>query len=73
MKNSFSEIKDKIIQRYNLEDESLYGSKSTNINVLLNRVKLDKKKESRKKNTIFSGNITRCNFIWYFDFLKKFF
>ncbi len=49
MKNSFSEIKDKIIQRYNLEDESLYGSKSTNINVLLNRVKLDKKKESRKK------------------------
>ena len=72
MKNSFSEIKDKIIQRYNLEDESLYGSKSTNINVLLNRVKLDKKRKS-KKNTIFSGNITRCNFIWYFDFLKKFF
>ena len=49
MKNSFSEIKNKIFQRYNLEDESLYGSKSTNINVLLNRVKLEKKSESRKK------------------------
>tara|TARA_B100000902_G_C27220125_1_gene869180 strand:+ start:267 stop:473 length:207 start_codon:yes stop_codon:yes gene_type:complete len=49
MKNSLSEIKSKIMQRYNSDNESLYGSKSTNINVLLNRVKLDKKKESRKK------------------------
>ena len=30
-------------------DEKLYSEKSTNINILLNRVKLDKKKESRKK------------------------
>ena len=30
-------------------DESLNETKSTNINVLLNRVKLDQKKESRKK------------------------
>ena len=34
--------------KYTLEDESL-NKKSTNINVLLNRVKLDQKKESRKK------------------------
>ena len=49
MKNSLSLLKDKLIQKYTSDDESLYGSKSTNINVLLNRVKLDKKKESRKK------------------------
>ena len=49
MKNSISSIKNKITQQYNTEDESLYSTKSTNINVLLNRVKLDQKKESRKK------------------------
>ena len=35
--------------KYNLEDENLKSTKSTNINVLLNRVKLDQKRESRKK------------------------
>ena len=49
MKNSLSSIKNKIIKKYNIEDESIYSAKSTNINVLLNRVKLDQKKESRKK------------------------
>ncbi|WP_075502024.1 hypothetical protein [Candidatus Pelagibacter communis] len=53
MKNSFSSLKDKIIQkyteRYTSIDENLESAKSTNINVLLNRVKLDQKKESRKK------------------------
>ena len=49
MKNTISSIKNKIAQKYTAEDESLYSTKSTNINVLLNRVKLDQKKESRKK------------------------
>ena len=49
MKNSFSSIKHKIISKYRLENQSLYENKSTNINVLLNRVRLDEKKESRKK------------------------
>ena len=49
MKNTLSTIKDKLIQRYTIVDESSYAEKSTNINVLLNRVKLDQKKESRKK------------------------
>ena len=49
MKNSLSAIKNKIIQRYQLDDKNSYDKKSTNINVLLNRVKLDQKKESRKK------------------------
>ena len=53
MKNSFSSIKDKIIQkyteRYTSIDENLGSAKSTNINVLLNRVKNEKKNESMKK------------------------
>ena len=49
MKNTFSSIKNKIIQKYTEDDKSLYAEKSTNINVLLNRVRLDQKKESRKK------------------------
>ena len=49
MKNTFSSIKKHLIKKYTLDDENLYDQKSTNINVLLNRVKLDKKKESRKK------------------------
>ena len=47
MKNSISSVKNKIFQRY--EDNNLSDAKSTNINVLLNRVKLNKKKESRQK------------------------
>ena len=35
--------------KYTLEDENSKEAKSTNINVLLNRVKLDQKRESRKK------------------------
>ena len=49
MKNSISEIKNKIISSY-INDEKTYDeTKSSNINVLLNRVKLDQKRESRKK------------------------
>ncbi len=49
MKRSLSSIKNKIIQRYNEEGDYLYNQKSTNINILLNRVKLDQQKESQKK------------------------
>ena len=49
MKNSLSTIKNKILSRYALSDESLYPTKTADINVLLNRVKLDKIKEGRKK------------------------
>ena len=49
MKNSFSSIKNKLISRDTMEDMDSHKTKSTNVNVLLNRVKLDKKKESRKK------------------------
>ena len=49
MKNTFSSIKKHLLLKYTYEDESLNNKKSTNINVLLNRVKLDQKRESRKK------------------------
>ena len=49
MKNSISSIKNGIIARPTISDENSNEVKSSNINVLLNRVKLDQKKESRKK------------------------
>ena len=41
--------KDKMIYRYLQDDIKKPQVKSSNINVLLNRIKLDKKNESRKK------------------------
>ena len=49
MRNSLSSIKHKILSRSASSDESLYQTKTADINVLLNRVKLDKIKEGRKK------------------------
>ena len=49
VKNSLSTIKSKIVSRYILEDKESDQTKTADINVLLNRVKLDQKKETRKK------------------------
>ena len=49
MKNTFSSIKKHLLLKYTLEDENLNNKKSTDINILLNRVKQDQKKESIKK------------------------
>ncbi len=49
MKNTLSIVKKKLVSKYLSEDNSFDQTKSTNINVLLNRVRLDQKKESRKK------------------------
>tara|TARA_Y100000590_G_scaffold463230_1_gene629471 strand:- start:881 stop:1090 length:210 start_codon:yes stop_codon:yes gene_type:complete len=50
MKNSFVTVRDKMVSKYIQKDNNdEIEKKSTNINVLLNRVKLDQKKESRKK------------------------
>ncbi len=47
MKNGFSSVNNRTAS---IADENLNNEvKSTNINVLLNRVKLDQKKENRKK------------------------
>tara|TARA_B100001287_G_C22289866_1_gene347798 strand:+ start:344 stop:550 length:207 start_codon:yes stop_codon:yes gene_type:complete len=49
MKNVLASVKNKMISRYIVRDETKSNIKSTDINVLLNRVRLDQKKESRKK------------------------
>ena len=49
MKNSVLTINKTNISSNEIENGKLDQIKSTNINILLNRVKLDQKKESRKK------------------------
>ena len=49
MKNTDINIKDQMISRYLTKNKQNNFPKSTNINVLLNRVKLNQKNESRKK------------------------
>ena len=59
MKNLGINIKDKIVARYTDKNTSENTIKSTDINVLLNRVKLNQKKESRKK-LYFSAAASSC-------------
>ena len=49
VRNTTSDIKNKIISRYLEQDDSLRSTRSTDINVLLNRVRVNQKNESRKK------------------------
>ena len=49
MKNTSTIIKEKLIAKYLEEDKPNKQNKSTNINVLLNRVKTNQKNEVRKK------------------------
>ena len=49
MRNTDASFKDKIISRYLEKDLKKTQSKTSNINVLLNRIELNKKSESRKK------------------------
>ena len=49
VKNTTQIVKEKLVSKYFQKDTSNNLSKSTNINVLLNRIQLNKKNESRKK------------------------
>ena len=49
VRNNILTVKNKTILNEQFDEESLVKNKATDINVLLNRVKMDKKKESRKK------------------------
>ena len=49
MKNIGLNIRDKFVAKYLDKNSSNNQIKSTDINVLLNRVKVNQKKESRKK------------------------
>tara|TARA_B100001939_G_C16641548_1_gene487832 strand:+ start:362 stop:568 length:207 start_codon:yes stop_codon:yes gene_type:complete len=49
MKNLSSTVKEKIVRRYLDKNPISVQTKSTDINVLLNRVKTNQKNESRRK------------------------
>ena len=49
MKSSGFSVTDKLTEKYLVKDNPKNQSKSTNINVLLNRVRAEKKSESMKK------------------------
>ncbi len=49
MKNLGLGVKDKLVAKYLVKDDTLGSAKSTDINVLLNRVKNNQKNEKRKK------------------------
>ena len=49
MKSLSSSVKEKLIEKYKDKDQNITPPKSTDINILLNRVKINQKNESRKK------------------------
>ena len=49
MKNLTDSLKQKLISKYTVSESQQTTSRSTDINVLLNRVKSDKKQEIKKK------------------------
>ena len=49
MKNLASSVRKKLIEKYTVQDKPDDLPKRTDINILLNRVKLNQKNESRKK------------------------
>ena len=49
MKSLGTDIKKKLVAKYLVKSEATSSSKSTNINILLNRIELNKKNEYRKK------------------------
>ena len=49
MKNLGNSIKEKLVAKYLEKDASKIERKSTDINILLNRIELNKKSESKKK------------------------
>ncbi len=61
MKNLGSSIKEKLVAKYLIKDQSTPQAKSTDINILLNRIELNKKNESRKKIIFFSSCLNGPN------------
>ena len=49
MKNSAINLKEKLVAKYLEKDSKKPQPKSSDINVLLNRIEINKKNESRKK------------------------
>ena len=59
MKNTGFDLKRKFISKYLEKDLDLKNNRSTNINILLNRVKLNQKNEKKKK-IYFSAAVSSC-------------
>ena len=49
VKNIVSNVKKQLVSKYLTEERSKTQVKSTDINILLNRIEINKKNESRKK------------------------
>ena len=49
MRNAGTNLKDKLVSRYLEQDQASPQTKVSDINILLNRIELNKKNESRKK------------------------
>ena len=49
VKNPFDNVRDQLVSRYITPDNPTANTKSTDINILLNRIRTNKKNESRKK------------------------
>ena len=49
VKNSFENVRDRLVSRYLSSDNPTANTKSTDSNILLNRIRTNKKNESRKK------------------------
>ncbi len=49
MRNTGLSVRDKLVEKYLDKEPEEKKVKSTNINILLNRIKTNKKNESRKK------------------------
>tara|TARA_Y100000768_G_C23398472_1_gene416216 strand:+ start:197 stop:403 length:207 start_codon:yes stop_codon:yes gene_type:complete len=49
MRNTYISVKEKMVARYLEKSSAKNQAKSSNINVLLNRIEINKKNESRKK------------------------
>ena len=49
MKTLGSSVKEKLIEKYKDKDQDITPPKRTDINILLNRVRINQKHESRKK------------------------
>ena len=64
MKNINLNVKEKLIAKYLIKDQPKYKTRSTNINVLLNRIQLNKKNESRKKGGSNSSKINLILFVF---------
>ena len=49
VKNPFDNVRNQLVSRYITPDNPTANTKSTDINILLNRIRTNKKNESRKK------------------------